>query len=190
MDPAYEKPLCPEHPDKWLGIPHSRSALKARMIANRWCCHQVDHLCKTQEITSLAYLAMNQQPSSSIRNVDHRDCASHDTCIAYNIDSSTYRTRHVHSNCTCVTLSVPYIDLIQIASAGEVPLISIEENSTTMDLQLHLVPRSRSTEYIAVSHVWSDGLGNPHGNSLPLCQIRRIDRLTTPLYKKLSASMV
>ena len=24
--------------------------------------------------------------------------------------------------------------------------------------------------YIAISHVWSDGLGNPNENSLPLCQ--------------------
>ncbi len=31
--------------------------------------------------------------------------------------------------------------------------------------------------YVAISHVWSDGLGNPNHNSLPFCQIKRLQEL-------------
>ncbi|KAB2573394.1 hypothetical protein DBV05_g7943 [Lasiodiplodia theobromae] len=31
--------------------------------------------------------------------------------------------------------------------------------------------------YIAISHVWSDGLGNPTENAMPLCQLRRINSI-------------
>ena len=30
------------------------------------------------------------------------------------------------------------------------------------------------SRYIAISHVWSGGLGNPKGNALPLCQLRKL----------------
>ena len=28
--------------------------------------------------------------------------------------------------------------------------------------------------YVALSHIWADGLGNPFKNSLPLCQLNRL----------------
>lgn len=44
--------------------------------------------------------------------------------------------------------------------------------------------RSRPTiPYVAVSHVWRGGLGNPNANSLPWCQLRRIQDLVNGLYK-------
>lgn len=39
-------------------------------------------------------------------------------------------------------------------------------------------------QYIAVSHVWSQGLGNPKKNSLPKCQLQRIQRWVNNLVSK------
>jgi hypothetical protein len=36
--------------------------------------------------------------------------------------------------------------------------------------------------YVAISHVWSGGLGNPHSNSLPKCQLARIQKFVNALY--------
>ncbi|KAF2011119.1 hypothetical protein BU24DRAFT_472277 [Aaosphaeria arxii CBS 175.79] len=33
---------------------------------------------------------------------------------------------------------------------------------------------SMKSKYIAISHVWADGLGNPSENGLPLCQVKRL----------------
>ena len=42
------------------------------------------------------------------------------------------------------------------------------ENSIT------IVPYKSKMKYTAISHVWSDGFGNPHSNELRLCQIKHM----------------
>jgi len=37
--------------------------------------------------------------------------------------------------------------------------------------------------YVAISHVWSDGLGNAIANTLPWCQLQRIQGLVDALYQ-------
>ncbi|KAL1641062.1 hypothetical protein SLS58_006334 [Diplodia intermedia] len=39
-----------------------------------------------------------------------------------------------------------------------------------------MLPLVPAEKYLAISHVWSDGLGNQNGNSLPLCQLKRLKR--------------
>ncbi|KIX05180.1 uncharacterized protein Z518_06052 [Rhinocladiella mackenziei CBS 650.93] len=36
--------------------------------------------------------------------------------------------------------------------------------------------------YVCISHVWADGLGNPRENSIPACQLVRLQRLVNELY--------
>ncbi|KIX03171.1 uncharacterized protein Z518_06722 [Rhinocladiella mackenziei CBS 650.93] len=43
------------------------------------------------------------------------------------------------------------------------------------------VPSGHLLPYIAISHVWSQGLGNRRSNSLPLCQLRRLQRFVDAL---------
>ncbi|TLD32551.1 hypothetical protein E2P81_ATG05527 [Venturia nashicola] len=60
--------------------------------------------------------------------------------------------------------------------------IRAEDDSDCLQLLvegIELVPRQAYEvyPYFAVSHVWSDGLGNPQGNSLPRCQLLRIESM-------------
>ncbi|VUC19908.1 unnamed protein product [Clonostachys rosea] len=41
-------------------------------------------------------------------------------------------------------------------------------------VKITLVEAEPGTEYIAISHVWSDGLGNPNKNAIPQCQLQRL----------------
>ncbi|EXJ70999.1 uncharacterized protein A1O5_05992 [Cladophialophora psammophila CBS 110553] len=45
-------------------------------------------------------------------------------------------------------------------------------------LKVGIVPVESGRPYVAISHVWSDGLGNPDGNSLPQCQFEALTRYT------------
>jgi hypothetical protein len=56
---------------------------------------------------------------------------------------------------------------------GGIPLVSATL-SKRGDPLLRIRRKMASDCYIALSHVWSDGLGNPNDNALPVCQIRRI----------------
>ncbi|KAM0818181.1 hypothetical protein AB5N19_03990 [Seiridium cardinale] len=51
------------------------------------------------------------------------------------------------------------------------------------DLSQHTPLEARSRVlYVAISHVWSQGFGNPHANSLPRCRLRDIQKLVDQLY--------
>ncbi|KAI9687986.1 MAG: hypothetical protein M1820_010365 [Bogoriella megaspora] len=58
----------------------------------------------------------------------------------------------------------------------------IRENGTVLlkmrnygvQLEISLVPKSRCDKYIAISHVWSDGMGNYDSNSLPRCHLENL----------------
>ena len=39
---------------------------------------------------------------------------------------------------------------------------------------LELIQYDGRTEYVAISHVWGEGLGNPAANELPICQLTKI----------------
>lgn len=99
---------------------------------------------------------------------------------------TTLRTLHVKPNCDCQSLSVPYDDLLDIARKGEIPIISVVEQ-TRPDLasvyrfQVH--PRRKLSKYVAISHVWSDGLGNPEENALPLCQVKKLQAIIESVHE-------
>jgi hypothetical protein len=79
-------------------------------------------------------------------------------------------------------VSVPYESLVKITRKGHVPLISIHSSASTDGLlELRVHRRSRKDKYIAITHVWADGLGNPRENSLPTCQIKRLQQSMSAL---------
>lgn len=58
---------------------------------------------------------------------------------------------------------------------GKAPLISIEVKDDD-DVSLKITSRTHETQYIAISHIWSDGLENPKCNGLPSCQVKRLNQ--------------
>jgi hypothetical protein len=47
-----------------------------------------------------------------------------------------------------------------------------EDNLGNESLKVEIVRKRIGKQYLAISHVWSDGLGNTEGNSLPNCQLK------------------
>jgi hypothetical protein len=50
-------------------------------------------------------------------------------------------------------------------------------------VEYSLITKARPLPYTAISHVWSDGLGNPHGNTLPLCRLLEIQDMINDFYR-------
>ena len=168
---AFESGVSPPQ-DQLVASQLSRRC-KEHMLMNGWCYHQVNHLSRVHSLETLSYLGTLER--SSHRLTDHKHCVHHEACVAYNVDEASYKTRHVDINCSCSMVLTPYSDLTKIIRDGWIPLISIEsDNDTDATYELRVYPRTRKTRCIAVSHVWSDGLGNPDQNALSLCQIKRL----------------
>ncbi|KAI1771127.1 hypothetical protein F4818DRAFT_445457 [Hypoxylon cercidicola] len=155
---------------------------KERMLADGWCCHQVDYLASYYPESFSYFAALGRSP---FRLEDHTPCATKLSCVAYNTNDATYQTRHVSAECACPMIQVPYDDLIHTIKNRFVPLLSIE-SQTDDDAEPRLRVHSRTglSSYIAISHVWADGLGNPLENALPTCQVRKLQVYLAELHKE------
>lgn len=169
------------HVDELDGIP--LQYYKNLMLANGWCHHQVQRLSSSSLCShrTFSYLASRQR---SIRLSDHTRCLDHLMCAAYNTDSATYQTQHVDQRCECPSVRAPNEALLKIIRRGGVPLVSIQDSPNgDTETTIQVSARNIWSSYIAVSHIWADGLGNVAGNGLPLCQIKKLKMAVTALHK-------
>ncbi|KAI0779309.1 hypothetical protein C8Q74DRAFT_683705, partial [Fomes fomentarius] len=132
-----------------------------------WCVSEL-YLMATNELIIASLL---ERP----RARNHPMCT--DTlCHAYQTDEGTYNTVHVDETCSCDFVSVPMEDLVNVLAQGKVPAVLV-----TTELEVCVV-HTKQYPYIALSHVWADGLGNPQDNALPKCQLRRLRDFANDLY--------
>lgn len=142
---------------------------RMEMLENGWCSHQIDYLAKIHDPGTFSYFAQLHR----LRFGDHQRCPDQICCVAYNAHMENYTTKHVIDSCTCGLVQVPYKKIIKILRRGEIPLVSLYD-SDDGGLGLQVSKRRSSTQYIAISHVWADGLGNPRQNALPACQLKKL----------------
>ena len=148
----------------------------SRMREAGWCPSDIAMVSDYMSASSLYY-------ASSLRrsqlHSDHSNCGRQ-LCLANQVDTATYQTAHCDDGCTCAHVHVPVSELIPIIAEKGIPLISITIASSG-DPVLETSRYNKGQHYIALSHVWSDGMGNLRQNSLPRCQIMRLKALVDEL---------
>lgn len=93
-------------------------------------------------------------------------------CGFSKLNNQTYVTQHVEGCGGCEHIQADPDELCGILKKRKIPLIHFEDKGETT---LKLVESDPKVSYIAISHVWSDGIGNPNANSLPRCQLQRLN---------------
>lgn len=156
---------------------------KALLTRAGWCLGEI-HMLNIDLASVLFYI------SSFNRHVlkkNHSAC-SDVLCVANQIDETVYQTKHVDEACNCEPLSAEgsgNYPVTAILKEGGIPVISLAARSqiasTTETIAVERAHDSKP--YVAISHVWSDGMGNPHQNSLPICQLRRLQRMVDEMYE-------
>lgn len=86
-------------------------------------------------------------------------------------------TRHVTKYCKCEFLLVDEDLLADCLKKGCLPLLRIKDETDFDKISIEVVASTDSTFYVALSHVWADGLGNPTATALPRCQLSRLKAL-------------
>lgn len=150
-------------------------------VDNGWCPYRALQLCRSYD-----YLVLNSL-ASLIHNPtlgeDHGQCVELQRCCAHNLivdGLDDYPLQHdVEETHDCDMVHVPREEVIEIIQSGGIPLISI---SLENDLDLQVVQYTPYITYTAISHVWSDGLGNPKSNALPRCQLLRLRKMIFQTY--------
>lgn len=144
-----------------------------KLLDAGWCRNTVSHdLLRATTIPVLSNLVY-LEPFVRERLDEHRNCTK-DACTFYTIDSKTYTPRHVDPSCTCKALIPPVSDITKLLEKKTIPVVIFEEGS--------LVVRPASeVPYVALSHVWADGLGSTTEEGLPACQVARLAKLVQGL---------
>lgn len=158
----------------------------ARMAAAGWCPSEISMVSESFSSASAYYASQLRRPSRAVP-LDHSRC-SNGVCVARQVDEDTYRTRHSTEDCRCELLGPPTHEIVSMIRSGRIPLLSIASTETSPYLKVNVESLRPGERYIAFSHVWSDGLGNPSTNRLPLCQLQRIRSLLEELAAGMSTA--
>ncbi|KAF9262441.1 hypothetical protein L218DRAFT_867422, partial [Marasmius fiardii PR-910] len=113
----------------------------------------------------MAY-ATNLQPHFQKDHHEHKKCTE-DHCTTHNIDTSQYATQHTLPTCHCSFQSPPLSHISQILSSNEIPVVVYHGDTLA-------VRSAASGPYVAISHVWIDGMGSTTETGLPTCHISHI----------------
>ena len=110
----------------------------------------------------------------------HASCDGNMCRVGYSVTSGQV-TRHVSDSCGCEFLRIDEDLLADCLRTGCLPLLRIKEETNSDEISVDVVASTDSTSYVALSHVWADGLGNPTATALPRCQLSRLKALINNL---------
>ena len=148
-------------------------SLRSYFRRNGSCARTAARLETTCKLDTLYFLSLLPQP---ITGLDHSACNS-EQCNAENIDEATYEPRHITTFCTCKHISINNDAVCSILDEGAIPVVIPDHSLSGDGSPLTVSQAGADLEYIAISHVWMDKMGNTKFNSLPSCIIRHLSTL-------------
>ncbi|KUL87468.1 hypothetical protein ZTR_04606 [Talaromyces verruculosus] len=185
MESGYKDDV--DHIDPLTPMLHGRSELLWKRLQQKWCIADVTTALKELAIDGHYYLAAS--PGLSNKELDHHSKCTEEHCL-YEYDLKMYVTRHAgspwhHSGCKSTIQyggqlgpergQTDWVDAIgKIIDKDAIPIaLWLKGSRELWSVEYHLTG-NRKPNYVAISHVWADGHGNPNANSIPECQLDRI----------------
>ncbi|KAM3522899.1 hypothetical protein NHJ13051_005424 [Beauveria bassiana] len=150
----------------------SGNDVEKQMLSCGWCPSGIEKLRNLFQGVASLHFVTRLRPRT--RPNDHTNCTNY-ACRAFQIDISQYKPRHVVDGCQCDDVHVDEAEVTRILkNSDSYPMLKIEPGATEAEpARITLETYEADMNYVALSHVWADGLGNPHSNALPNCQIVR-----------------
>ncbi|MCJ1358843.1 MAG: hypothetical protein MMC33_008843 [Icmadophila ericetorum] len=140
-----------------------------------WCPAQASlTLRKFSSLQAKIYLSKITKPYKR----GAHDACSFEDCRALQIDPLTYKSLHRHPG-TCEDVEANQVEVVTALKDGKNALLDLKLNQASNRISVTIEAAQPNSWYIALSHVWADGLGNTKENSLPQCQLHHIYDLLT-----------
>ncbi|KAI4114924.1 MAG: hypothetical protein LQ338_007938 [Usnochroma carphineum] len=155
--------------------------LEERMARAGWCRFRISKIWYQYHPSTVYYLS-SLPHRTTFGGYPHPACTA-DQCTFVGVDPVTYEPRH-HKDCLtqsrchrrCSMIGVNTAKIADIIIQGSIPLIEIQVQADD-GVVLNVVPYKSSLRYVAISHVWSGGLGNVRANAMRSCQLRYLHNL-------------
>lgn len=162
------------------GFAHTRE-VRTSMFKAGWCPGAIKRLNATLDPASF-FLCSRFKPPATEKGKSHAKCNGRE-CLVLKLDESKYLTAHCCSSGDCEELVADEVELFESLKAGQIPLITYAAMPDSEEKSMRLFRCRPGMKYVAISHVWSDKLGNPLRNGLPRCQLERLQCLVNALYE-------
>ncbi|KAL9603999.1 MAG: hypothetical protein Q9219_000761 [cf. Caloplaca sp. 3 TL-2023] len=164
------------------------SSLIAERITNAgWCRFRIAKLWY-QYLPSTMYYLSSLPRQETFGGVTHHNCTA-DQCTATSVDPITYQHRHretcgtgAENNNFCDMIDVDTGNIADIILQNSFPLIEIQPSANGR-IKLEVHKHTIGVRYVAISHVWSGGLGNVKTNAMRTCQLQYLHSLILRLRK-------
>ena len=154
----------------------SWNPLQDRLCERGWCPSEIKMLYQEADVTGIYLASLVNRPFSQY--LQHGKC-SESGCLALQTSDSDYETKHVEScpkDSSCKSIVIDQDHLSCILFSGGIPILYTTHSSEATALRIQVLNHnSDSRDFIAISHVWGHGLGNPTENALPSCQVYRLN---------------
>lgn len=164
-------PFDRQLPVSWEFVLSAHGDYRHSMVSKGWCPFVINMI----DSVSANIYASSYDPAPSLKA--HTACST-SACVANSIDPADYSAKHHGEDCTlCGYAGAPLQQIVDILSAGEIPVVTFDSSgdSTVTTTSASNVP------YVAISHVWADGIGSTTEVGLPKCQLRRLASITENL---------
>ena len=170
----------------WKHPQQVRNDREGLLIEKGWCLFTVRMLSLNLSESTLDWLAC--LPAKPILDL-HTNCSGVE-CARNNIDPDHYEPSHDWKLCEggCPNVRPPIEDVLDILGRREncIPVVAIEDQGDGVRLSAVCRPMMSldGDDYIAISHVWVDGLGSTAEVGIPECQARRLLKLGQKVSRK------
>ncbi|KAK6541494.1 hypothetical protein TWF694_007303 [Orbilia ellipsospora] len=143
------------------------------LIRKGWCPFVISSAESAMSASMLRYIDIAGFTKTT---TGHEQCTP-EQCGRNNIQISTYTQQHWPSKCRCHFLKPDHATVLDILDHGYIPLVRLAEDMNSLEISA-APPDQTLVDYIAISHVWADGLGSTTEVGLPACQVRRLHELS------------
>lgn len=170
------QPVKVQTPHAWASA-IDKSFWREAMLHSGYCPSQTKSLLTaSSSIQTLNFMSLLSQKGA---REQHEECRNNQ-CLANQVDLQSYETKHVEDSCSCDEILVDGMTIHRILLDGHIPVVSIKGDKLS-DIYLDLETNINGREYVALSHVWADGLGNKRANGLPRCQLLRLGKVISAI---------
>ncbi|QIW98323.1 hypothetical protein AMS68_003841 [Peltaster fructicola] len=151
-------------------------AEKNSMMQHGWCPFEIANAETTySHISTRSFIKNMKKPGLP---QEHQKCTTLE-CFAVKIDER-YKPSHVDNACNCQCMGPDQAKVQECLQNGSYPVLSIT-GSTIETVAVETISYTSDIQYVALSHVWADGLGSPDATILPRCQLLRLKALVNGL---------
>jgi hypothetical protein len=164
---------------RYWGVGFLDEEAKNSMKSHGWCASDIARVESKYKSTQGLYVARMMDKSLPIRN--HENCTD-SLCKFFQIDMGGFKLQHQQDDCTCgpLPLEVDSERLEDILREdGIFPVLRF--TGDLHDLKAEVVESELDIPYVAISHVWADGLGNPNSNALHRCKLHHLRKLVASI---------